>query len=71
MTDTENNNNPEDSHKSDLAAVCERLQGELDTLLDQQATSAGAESLDTAMSSFREVEQKNVSSIQLVALSCR
>lgn len=52
-----------------LAAVCAQLQGELDALLGEQDAQTAVESLDTAVASLKQVEQQNVSSVQLVALS--
>lgn len=56
---------------TDLAAACAQLQGELDALLEGHDTEAAVASLDTAIASTREVEQHNVSSVQLVALAGR
>ncbi|MFF8383050.1 hypothetical protein [Streptomyces kanasensis] len=56
------------AEQADLAAVCAELQGELDALMAGPGTNAAAQSLDTAVSSLKEVEQRNVSSVQLVAL---
>nr|AGZ94393.1 hypothetical protein [Streptomyces sp. 31A4] len=55
----------------DLAAVCAELQGELDALMQESGTATAARSLDTAVASLKEVEQRNVSSVQLVALADR
>ncbi|MFD6425057.1 hypothetical protein [Streptomyces sp. NPDC060198] len=54
--------------QADLVAVCAELQGELDALIGGSGTNAAAQSLDTAVASLKEVEQRNVSSVQLVAL---
>jgi hypothetical protein len=59
----------EQSEQADLVAVCAELQGELDALMAGPGTNAAAQSLDTAVSSLKEVEQRNVSSVQLVALA--
>ncbi|KUH38190.1 MULTISPECIES: hypothetical protein [Streptomyces] len=59
------------AEQADLAAVCAELQGELDALMAGPGTNAAAQSLDTAVSSLKEVEQRNVSSVQLVALADR
>ncbi|GAB3478843.1 hypothetical protein [Amycolatopsis cihanbeyliensis] len=56
---------------AELAAACEQLQGELDEMLDSYAVDGAVDSLDTAVASFKEVEQRNVSSVQLVALDGR
>lgn len=55
--------------QADLAAVCAELQGELDSLISGSQDDAAAQSLDTAVASLKEVEQRNVSSVQLVALA--
>ncbi|MFE3581723.1 TauD/TfdA family dioxygenase [Streptomyces vinaceus] len=55
--------------QEDLVAVCAELQGELDALIGGASGGAAARSLDTAVASLKEVEQRNVSSVQLVALS--
>ncbi|MDN3260520.1 hypothetical protein QWJ26_11980 [Streptomyces sp. CSDS2] len=55
--------------QADLAEVCAELQGELDALIGAADSNAAARSLDTAVASLKEVEQRNVSSVQLVALS--
>ncbi|MFJ6798106.1 TauD/TfdA family dioxygenase [Streptomyces sp. NPDC091268] len=55
--------------QDDLVAVCAELQGELDALIAGTGGGAAAQSLDTAVASLKEVEQRNVSSVQLVALS--
>ncbi|MFJ4677367.1 MULTISPECIES: hypothetical protein [unclassified Kitasatospora] len=64
--------NPDDTprteEQADLDAVCAELQGELDALMGGAGTDAAARSLDTAVASLKEVEQRNVSSVQLVAL---
>ncbi|KQV19524.1 MULTISPECIES: hypothetical protein [unclassified Kitasatospora] len=56
--------------QADLVAVCAELQGELDALIGGSGNAA-AQSLDTAVASLKEVEQRNVSSVQLVALAHR
>ncbi|MBT2399357.1 TauD/TfdA family dioxygenase [Streptomyces sp. ISL-100] len=58
-----------DGEQADLVAVCAELQGELDALIGGTGSNAAAQSLDTAVASLKEVEQRNVSSVQLVALS--
>ncbi|WBB78448.1 hypothetical protein O7606_19770 [Micromonospora sp. WMMD882] len=52
-----------------LADSCAQLQGELDALLLGQDTQRAVDSLDNAVASLKEVEQRNVSSVQLVALT--
>ena len=70
MTDQESTpNQPSQQDKADLAAVCAQLQGELDALLADGDTADTVTSLDSAVASLRETEQRNVSSIQLVALA--
>ncbi|MGH3842168.1 MAG: hypothetical protein ACRDS0_12090 [Pseudonocardiaceae bacterium] len=54
--------------QAELAGACEQLQSELDAMLGQQDAEKAIESLDTAVASLKEVEQRNVSSVQLVAL---
>lgn len=56
---------------ADLAATCERLQQELDALMGEQDGEEAARSLDGAVSSLKRVQQQNVSSVQLVALTTR
>lgn len=56
--------------QAELAATCARLQGELDALLGGQDAEKAVDSLDTAVASLKEVEHRNVSSVQLVALTC-
>lgn len=69
MTDQESTcAQPPERSKADLAAACARLQGELDALLAAGDAEDAVTSLDSAVASLREVEQRNVSSIQLVAL---
>ena len=55
--------------QADLAAVCAELQGELDAMIGASGSETAARSLDTAVASLKEVEQRNVSSVQLVALA--
>jgi hypothetical protein len=55
--------------QADLAATCAQLQGELDALLGGQDAEKAVDSLDTAVASLKEVEYRNVSSVQLVALA--
>lgn len=57
--------------QADLAATCAQLQGELDALLGGQDAQKAVHSLDNAVASLKEVEQRNVSSVQLVALAER
>ncbi|QFU91060.1 hypothetical protein [Amycolatopsis sp. YIM 10] len=57
-----------DQEDARLAAACEQLQGELDSMLDAQAAEGAVGSFDTAVASLKEVEHRNVSSVQLVAL---
>ncbi|MEU2246313.1 hypothetical protein [Streptomyces sp. NPDC019224] len=59
----------EQDEQADLVEVCAELQGELDALIGASGGSAAAQSLDTAVASLKEVEQRNVSSVQLVALT--
>ncbi|KOV63450.1 hypothetical protein [Streptomyces sp. MMG1121] len=59
---------PQDE-SADLVAACAELQGELEALMGQSGPDAAARSLDTAVASLKEVEQRNVSSVQLVALA--
>ncbi|HEX5493384.1 MAG TPA: hypothetical protein VFX70_02270 [Mycobacteriales bacterium] len=54
---------------ADVAATCERLQRELDTLMGEQDEREATRSLDSAVASIRQVEQQNVSAVQLVALA--
>jgi hypothetical protein len=51
-----------------LAAACDRLQDELEAALGEQEDEDAASSLENAISSLRDVEQRNVSAVQLVAL---
>jgi hypothetical protein len=59
---------PPEHEKADLAAACAQLQGQLDALLADGDAEDAVASLDSAVASLREAEQRNVSSIQLVAL---
>ncbi|WP_433664305.1 hypothetical protein ACQPW1_20545 [Nocardia sp. CA-128927] len=52
----------------DLATACARLQGELDAMLGKRDADEAVGSLDHAVASLKGVEQRNVSSVQLVAL---
>jgi hypothetical protein len=52
----------------ELASACARLQGELDAMLGKRDAEEAVDSLDTAVASLKEVEHRNVSSVQLVAL---
>jgi hypothetical protein len=56
--------------QAELAATCAQLQSELDALLSGQDAEKAVDSLDTAVASLKEVEHRNVSSVQLVALTC-
>ncbi|KOX14627.1 hypothetical protein ACWD6L_02580 [Micromonospora profundi] len=63
---------PETTPAADRAALadsCAQLQGELDALLQGQDGQKAVDSLDNAVASLKEVEQRNVSSVQLVALA--
>jgi hypothetical protein len=51
-----------------LQDACDALQRELDMLLGGEDAEKAARSLDNAVASLREVEQRNVSTVQLVAL---
>jgi hypothetical protein len=53
----------------ELADACARLQGELDAMLGKRDAEEAAGSLDNAVASLKEVEHRNVSSVQLVALT--
>lgn len=69
MTDQEPTRaQPPEREKADLAAACTQLQGELDALLANGDAEEAVASLDSAVASLREAEQRNVSSVQLVAL---
>ena len=72
MTDQEpTGGQPPEQRKADLAAACARLQGELDALLADGDAEDAVASLSSAVASLREAEQRNVSSVQLVALDAR
>lgn len=69
MTDQEPTRaQPPQQEKADLAAACAQLQGQLDALLADGDAEDAVASLDSAVASLREAEQRNVSSVQLVAL---
>lgn len=69
MTDQEPTRaQPPEQEKADLAAACAQLQGELDALLGGSDAEDAVASLESAVASLREAEQRNVSSVQLVAL---
>ncbi|HEU5268327.1 MAG TPA: hypothetical protein VFU36_00275 [Jatrophihabitans sp.] len=51
-----------------VADAVARLQAELAALMTGEGSRSAAESLDNAVASLREVEQRNVTSVQLVAL---
>ena len=51
-----------------LQDACDALQRELDMLLGGEDAGKAARSLDNAVASLREVEQRKVSTVQLVAL---
>jgi hypothetical protein len=51
-----------------LQDACDALQRELDMLLGGEDAEKAARSLDNAVASLREVEHRNVSTVQLVAL---
>jgi len=61
---------PAPGQAAELAATCAQLQSELDALLGSQDAEKAVDSLDTAVASLKEVEHRNVSSVQLVALTC-
>ena len=52
----------------ELAAACDRLQAQLDVMLGKRDAEQAVGSLDSAVASLKEVEHRNVSSVQLVAL---
>ncbi|WP_374672600.1 hypothetical protein [Acidovorax temperans] len=53
----------------ELDDACVELQKELDALLgSNQDSEKAANSLDNAIASIKEVERRNVSTVQLVAL---
>jgi hypothetical protein len=58
----------ENAQRRHVPEACEQLQAELDALLVACDGDAAVQSLDTAVASMKEVEQRNVSSVQLVAL---
>ena len=58
----------ESTPNEDVIDAVAQLQQELDTLMGQQEESSAVESLDNAVASLKEVEHRNVSSVQLVAL---
>jgi hypothetical protein len=53
---------------AELQDACDALQRELDMLLGGEDAEKAVRSLDNAVASLREVEQRNVSTVQLVAL---
>jgi len=57
--------------RAELAETCERLQQTLDAMLGMQDAQEAVGSLDSAVASLKEVEHRNVSSVQLVALADR
>jgi hypothetical protein len=68
MTDDNNKNESAVPEQEDLADACARLQGQLDAMLGARDAEHAVGSLDTAVASLKEVEHRNVSSVQLVAL---
>ncbi|WP_410670073.1 hypothetical protein [Amycolatopsis sp. cmx-4-68] len=64
MTNTPNEPGPTE----EVIDAVARLQQELDELMGGQDENSAVESLDNAVASLKEVEQRNVSSVQLVAL---
>lgn len=58
----------EEARTAALAETVERLQRELDALMDEQEGEDAGRSLEGAVASFRELQRRNVSSVQLVAL---
>jgi hypothetical protein len=54
---------------TDIVEACDLLQREMDALLGGSDGQSAVQSLDGAVASLKEVEQRNVSSVQLVALS--
>ena len=65
----EQNLNSSAEQNPELDDACDALQKELDTLLrgNHDSEKAGI-SLDNAIASIKEVERRNVSTVQLVAL---
>jgi hypothetical protein len=53
---------------ADVLDAVTHLQNELDALLGTRDTDAAVRSLDTAVASLKDVEHRNVASVQLVAL---
>jgi hypothetical protein len=64
MTDAPNEAGPTE----EVIDAVTRLQQELDELMGGRDESSAVESLDNAVASLKEVEHRNVSSVQLVAL---
>ena len=56
---------------AELADACAQLQNTLDAMLGTRDADEAVGSLDSAVASLREVEHRNVSSVQLVALTDR
>lgn len=52
----------------DIAIACDDLQRELDALLNGHDADKAVSSMGNAIVSIKEVEQRNVSTVQLVAL---
>jgi hypothetical protein len=66
MTDGTESGRPK---RAEVADACAQLQEELESLIGGLDSEDAVRSLDSAIGSLKDVEQENVSTVQLVALA--